>query len=172
MANNYLQFSVAVEINPDKMIQLKELDQWQNEIFNNDVDFDVELIIKTAPEFIQPILQNTDYVRDLLIYAGFSTTLEQDKYYVYCEDCGNVDAAVTWIYTLLQADLLQPKRGYVVFTWAETCDKPRVDEFGGGCAMISKIGIEFQQNPYNWATDAYDQLRRDLAYQHNHQEIV
>jgi hypothetical protein len=32
--------------------------------------------------------------------------------------------------------------GYVAFTWADTCSKPRPGEFGGGAAFVSAKGID------------------------------
>lgn len=166
MANNYLNFSVAIEFDPDRLDQLKELDDWNDCIFNNDVESgDVELILATAPEFAKKWLKESDYVHTILEYegCGFSTKGDSEEYYVYCEEYGYVDSAIEWIYLLIRMELLRPKNGYVTFAWAHTCDKPRPDEFSGGVAMISSYGIKYQQDPWNWSQEAYQQLHREIV---------
>jgi hypothetical protein len=162
MANNYLQFSVAMDIDPDKLEQLKELNDWNDCIFNNEVE-DAETILATAPEFAKKWLEESNYLKVILDFEGhgFITEIYGNEYIVYCEESGYIDSTVTWIYTLIRMEVLRPKEGYVVFTWAETCDKPRPDEFSGGAAMISRYGVDYQQGPCQWAKDAYNQLRRE-----------
>lgn len=162
MANNYLSFSVSVEFDPDKLDQLTEINDWKDEIFNNEDDID--LTLAKAPEFAKKWLEESKYLERILDNEsyGFSTSIDKDEYYVYCEEYGYVDSAIEWIYLLIRMELLRPKEGYVVFAWAHTCDKPRPDEFSGGVAMISRYGVKYQQDPWNWAKETYEQLRQEM----------
>lgn len=158
MANNYLQFSVAVDVNPDKIEELKQLDQWLTDWKNQDIEYvdDIQL-----PSFIkdeEAVL--LEFCKQQLVYesVGFATNIYKSEYYVYADEGGEVDLATEWLYVLIRLDLLRPKTGYVVFTWAETCSKPRPDEFAGGAAIISCFGVKFQDNPWEWARNQYKEM--------------
>jgi hypothetical protein len=50
----------------------------------------------------------------------------------------------------------------VILQWANTCSKPRVDAFGGGAAVISRLGIHFI-NTAVWADGVSQKVGRKLA---------
>ena len=137
---------------------------FQNDkIFNNEDEIDD--ILSKAPEFAKKWLEESRYLNLILDYEGygFHTIRYSEEYFVYCEDFGYVDSAIEWIYLLIRMELLRTKMGYVVFTWAHTCDNPRADEFSGGVAMISRYGVKYQQDPWNWAKEAYQQLHKEIV---------
>lgn len=155
MANNYLQFSVAVEVNPDKIDQLKSLNNWlkdvENQMFDNIDDIKLPDIVSGEESGL------FDYLKRMMLEGcvDFTSTLYESEYYVYNDENGNIELATEWLFILIRLELLKPKTGYVVFTWAETCDKPRPDEFAGGAAVISRHGVAYQQNAWEWARNHY-----------------
>lgn len=55
--------------------------------------------------------------------------------WVYAEECGNVDDVCDFVgYVQSYCGLTEP----FVIEWANSCSKPRLDAFGGGCAVIYK----------------------------------
>jgi len=50
----------------------------------------------------------------------------------------------------------------VILEWANTCSKPRTDAFGGGAAVISRLGIDFI-NTTVWAEKASRQIENRLT---------
>lgn len=50
----------------------------------------------------------------------------------------------------------------VILEWANTCSKPRVDAFGGGAAVISRLGIHFI-NTAVWADEVSQKVGGKLA---------
>jgi len=162
MANNYLQFSVVVDVNPDKINELVALDDWRNLLRDQEVESIDEIKL---PDFISDEdAMLFEFCQQYMVYeeSGFETTfcpaVCPSEYYVYSEESGVVDLAVEWLYVLIRLELLKPKTGYVVFTWAETCSKPRPDEFTGGAAVISHYGVKFQQNAWEWANKQYKEM--------------
>lgn len=124
MANNYLQFSVELEIAPQHQEKIKEIitnqpdgDEWQSE-----VSFEI---------------------------------CNGGKYLVlYADECGDPEQAADLIYQLIQEGLVKYNK-YILLTWAETCSRPRPDEFCGGAFMIHKDGIELMPSPSTWAESRY-----------------
>jgi hypothetical protein len=156
MANNYLQFSVAVDINPDKVEELKAMEKWLKTVTTHEIEEIDELKL---PDHINNIVGE---MFEQIFYehesCGFETTIYESEYYVYAEECGDIDLATEWLYALIRLEILKPKTGYVVFTWAETCSKPRPDEFAGGAAIICHHGIKFQDNAWDWAFKQYKEM--------------
>lgn len=160
MADNYIQFSVGVTLNPDKIDQLKELETWYLGIFEEPIP-DVDKIWATVPAFAKDVLEQTDLIATSLDYVdrGFITRIEDSSYYyVYSEEYGNVDLATEWLYALLKLYILIPVPSFIMFTWAETCSKPRPDEFLGGAAVITHLGIHFREYAYDWAYNKYKEV--------------
>jgi hypothetical protein len=149
---------VAVDINPDKMEELKTLDRWLYDLRYQDFENAAEIKL---PDFINDEVKELfEFCQQQILYEsqGFETTFYESEYYVYAEECGNVDLATEWIFTLIRLEILKPKGGYVVFSWAETCSKPRPDEFAGGTAIICRHGIKFQENAWEWAQKQYKEM--------------
>lgn len=158
MANNYLQFSVAVEVNPDKVEELKAVDKWLQDVKNGVFENLDEAKLPDCIHDEDAVL--FEYCQNQMRYegCGFDTELYSSNYYVCAEEYGEVDLATEWLCALIRLELLKPKTGYVVFTWAETCDKPRPDEFAGGAAVISRHGVKFQQHGWEWAREQYKEM--------------
>lgn len=124
MANNYLQFSVELKIDPQHQEKIKQ-------------------IITNQP--------NGD---DWPCEVSFEICNERKSIILYAEEYGNPEQAADLIYQLIQKELVKYSK-YILLTWAETCSKPRPDEFCGGAFMIHKDGIEWMPPPSIWAESCY-----------------
>jgi len=114
MANNYTQFSFAIEA-PS---------------LNAAVAFEEACKPPTDPDDEDgcPTLNSLTVQR------------EDRKLYVYSDEAVNLSES---FFELLQAYLQQhDPSGAIEFTWADWCSKPRTDEFGGGAARITAQKIQ------------------------------
>ena len=130
MANNYAPCSFAVKC-PDKLafdwLEAKVNFHPECTCFDKG---DCEIEIKCP------------YCEDLHCYGIDAEKLEgrgENILWIYSEEGGNYDQLSKVLQEYLQ--LFEPT-GLIAFTWCEYCDKPRLDEFGGGCFMIDKDNIE------------------------------
>lgn len=119
MANNYLQFSWM----------LTDLTSFEEEAFSR-------LILKVKRSY------DEDAPDDELFLSGvsieFVTTGPTPSLWVYSEEGGDVGAAAEAIQqVLIDSDSNRVFQG----TWAESCSKMRVDEFGGGGVIVTKEEI-------------------------------
>lgn len=82
----------------------------------------------------------------------------KDKYrdiWIYTEESGSPDDVVSTLRTAM--DKLNFSV-FVGFEWADTCSKPRIGEFGGGCAAFTK-------DTESWwnSSSQLDQFKQDLS---------
>ena len=136
MANNYTQFSFELPLpraeNPAK----------------NPID-------EVKAFWVEWLVQ-----RDLEIEKDAEKEFEEYNFLVELEASGSL-----WVHSdesgdpFQAADFVQEYlrclgiSGGVFFSWAETCSKPRINEFGGGCFIVT-------------ATEKYWQGSRDLIQAH------
>jgi DNA-directed RNA polymerase subunit RPC12/RpoP len=59
--------------------------------------------------------------------------------WLFSEDSGNVDNVISLVHAFLEK--LRPGDTWSI-TWAQTCSKPRVGEFGGGWAVVTAESVE------------------------------
>lgn len=73
-------------------------------------------------------------------FPNFDWRFEGEGFWVYSEESGSVDDAASVVEALLKAT-----RSNKVFSieWAETCEKPRVGEFGGGACVVTRLGAKW-----------------------------
>ena len=124
MANNYLQFSTAVRIPPDE------------------AEFVMAAIVKALREFVAEHGEDGGLNGDGLVdgavgihLGGTEILREPGQIWIHSDEGGDVEvaiAAIETIQTVLQLDTPH------VFSWAYTCSKPRIDEFGGGAAQCRR----------------------------------
>ncbi len=103
-------------------------------------------------------------------YATFLERLmDQGHEHAGCENLQHFDGDRLWIAGMesfnpeyvaillhewmLAFDIEEP----VAFQFAEICDKPRPDEFGGGAVVVSQAGIEFLHT-HSWAEQTINEL--------------
>jgi len=82
---------------------------------------------------------------DVLEDWCFETEMDKDGIWLHSQ-YGGIDAACAFIQHLLQK--FDPK-GCVTFEWSHDCNKPRVDAFGGGAAIITSTEIK-TMNTADW----------------------
>jgi hypothetical protein len=118
MADNYLEFSTDLE--------LRSADErrWLEAQLE-----DVEHRDNTVPRFL---LDHPEPEAGSI--AGFEVAWKDDSVVFYSEESANVDHLVHLVQKFLRK--FRPQEAWSV-TWAETCSKPRIDEFGGGAAFVT-----------------------------------
>lgn len=67
-------------------------------------------------------------------HAGFTAELEPKGMWIYGEESINIEHTELLVSRLVDELDLKP----VTISWAYTCSKPRIDEFGGGACVIRK----------------------------------
>lgn len=137
MANNYLQFSEMLKLeNEDQkkwaLVRLHELQEARNE----------EFLESLKPEDRDKF---EDYSEDL----GFQWELEKDGLWLYAEEGGDPDKVAAFVKDFLAAN---DPEGVWTLSWAETCSKPRIGEFGGGAIFVTATAVEVLST-YEWLQD-------------------
>ena len=131
MANNYTQFSVEFDVGSAENVEkaMKIFNDRQKEDHESYPDDGGWLGISVDNE-VASNPANTA----LWINSG--------------DESGNPEAAIDFVTTVGKALKLKGKWG---FSWADTCSKLRLNEFGGGAAVVDlKTGhVEFV-NTYEW----------------------
>lgn len=96
---------------------------------------------------------------DLLDFAVDFLPLPATKQVeVWVHDTGEW-ANVDQIAAVLQALLVKfPGLQPIGFTWADTCSKPRIDEFGGGAVLISRDRVQIETTH-----DLLNRMNREAA---------
>jgi hypothetical protein len=144
MANNYLQFSLAVGLRNDGEKEwCREALEYLNEFMHGNIDpeedgrtqlyeemkaFD-ELEVGCGLEFEWSI----DKVED-------KKSACQSELWIQAGESGNPDQVAAFLQAFLKKH--RPKEG-IWFSWCYLCDSPRVNEFGGGAAAITADEMKF-----------------------------
>jgi hypothetical protein len=146
MANNYTQFSFAFKV---KGLKAKA---W--------IEKTIDKLVKAsndeeADEEILALFPDWEDYQDV----GFRTEMEpvagkknQWELIIFSEESGNVDHAANFVQAILFR--FDPK-GKVGFQWADTCDKMRPDQFGGGAVAVTANSKKWI-NTHQW-------LEKELA---------
>lgn len=67
-------------------------------------------------------------------HAGFTAELEPGGMWIYGDESINIEHTEILVCRLVDELDLKP----VTVSWAYTCSKPRIDEFGGGAFVVRK----------------------------------
>lgn len=85
----------------------------------------------------------------------FSWTIDDNlELWMYAEEFGNTDHAAEFLQNFLLK--FHPDRCFHI-TFAETCSKPRVGEFGGGAIFVTSDGIEWF-NTHDWVKQVQEEF--------------
>lgn len=145
MANNYTQFSVALEGLSQEALTFAQ-DVWeQMRDLEDDVETESEAGEGAAARRI--IDRSEGFCNDLVIQHG---TL-----YISHDETGDVDQAVGFLREVLA---FADDDRLVTLQWADICSKPRPDEFGGGAVVFSRHGEKWMTT-YDWAGKMYRDLK-------------
>jgi hypothetical protein len=123
MANNYLQFSAELPLN-----SLEEK-QWA-------LRYLAEL------EHLREGNEHSDAIPD-----EFQCEVEDGAVWFYAEEYGNLDHVAQMVQQYLQR-FGKPGDWWAV-SYAETCGKMRLNEFGGGAVFVTADDMKFM-NTYSW----------------------
>lgn len=160
MADNYVQFSFAIPLDtPEK-------EAWAREAvaFLDDANELPTLERLAALHAGEPA--DTHVFDELLPdefldseSLGFNVAVDDDGIWMYSEDSGTPDNTIP----LIQAYLLKfDPTGAVAFEWADTCSRPRLDEFGGGAAFVTATSVEYM-NTGTWVSRKLNEHKENAA---------
>jgi hypothetical protein len=156
MANNYQQFSVSInDLTSDEYAWLDKLLDAMNEapelMMDPTGESDEELVAKWD-KFVEQVGGNFSELVKAIAYddsgdKGYWGQIELSKardgmtgehlehyLWLYEEESCNLESPVELIHQFFKR--WRPTE-YLVLSWAETCSKMRVDEFGGGEVLIT-----------------------------------
>jgi hypothetical protein len=142
MANSYVQTSLLIPLTAE---QQEYAEMVYNKLFEED---------ETLNEFQEEILSDPD-----CRYAGFRFERESEGIWLYDDEFVDIDALGAFIFQLVRKFKLEP----VGFTWSNTCSKPRLDEFGGGCCVVTQQIIKFW-NAYSEKENMLADLKHGLEF--------
>ena len=131
MANNYTQFSAELDLGS----------------FEN-----VKIALATLAEHVAADMEANSCTDNGWINVNASAEHESTrptKLWIHSGDeSGDVEATLDFVATIGKALKL---KGLWGFSWADTCSKLRIDEFGGGAAIVNLANgrVEFI-NTYQW----------------------
>ncbi len=166
MANNYTQFSAAIyDITPeekawidrafeevylldDKVIEFDDIERDDN----GDVLGDAYCVLRMFADAGDEIdLSDAEH-------PGFQYSIDGDWLWMYAEEGGDPYRLAIFVQQFLK--MFRPNT-YFTFSYAYTCDKPRIDEFGGDTIFVSADTIVTGQELfYEWLTEASQGLPR------------
>ena len=154
MANNYTQFSeqidnltseeeawVREELAPTCELSEEEFEVWRDTHPQYDQwpedwpTFNYELHSKRGwSQEQQKMVAHPDKPKDLWIYS---------------EEYGSIEDIGEFVHAFLKK--FRPDQCFTL-TWADTCSKPRIGEFGGGAVFVTADDIEWM-NTYQWVAE-------------------
>lgn len=126
MANNYCQFSVQLNLKTTK-----EQEWWTNVLsVNEDSDpesNEAKLFMKVSSD---PVSET----------YNFDSEVQDKTVWLYGEESGDPYEVAHLVHHFFKE--LRPKgKDLFVITWADTCSKMRLNEFGGGTIVATKVGV-------------------------------
>lgn len=146
MANNYVQTSA--------MFEFKDTESRDRAVeFLDEISIALEY-----DEPLQDIIRGNDRLIDEIKFMSslsFSYSARSSNYlWIYSDYALNVDLLAYTLQHLIRNFNMKPGG----FMWADTCDKPRVDEFSGGACFVTKDSIKWHL-PYQWLEEQLQKNR-------------
>lgn len=132
MANNYRQFCEYLEFPEDKELAAKARTWWS----------DILTVEEMEPDDLRKTLQGYGIRAesvDIDYWPDFQTELSARGICLYSEEFSNIDNILVTVQAYLKK--FQPN-GVFTLEWADFCSKVRVDEFGGGVAVVTATQVE------------------------------
>ena len=162
MADNYTEFSTAVWVKATSIEKLKELEIALDDPQVPTLEFDLENPPNIKGWMLPHIKELVAYILD---YGNFNARVEipepggkpYQQLFIYSEDNGDVESAALYLQVLLRCELVVEPDQPIILTWANTCNKPRPDEFSGGICVITKSKI-YWHNAEEWVNSIKQQI--------------
>lgn len=159
MANNYLEFSEALEIKTEE--EEKWLMKYSEPIENIEelIDEDGEIDEDLAEKYYEDL----DYEDEIRDWGSFCVAMEgtfEDKNreaWIYSEEYGDPYQVACLVKALFKKF---GREDWWQLSWAEYCSKPRVGEFGGGAFVVTKDEIRWL-NMGDWVADTIKELENE-----------
>lgn len=155
MSNNYTQFAIALNVKNVEMVDAAIA------FINNLDDYDYQTDDEDATVVERPDCfseEDTAYMIQCVndFGDGSSWRNEDNELWVYAEESANLELVAFVLQKLLIAEAIEGnyKSSGIVVTWANTCSKPRPDEFSGGACYVTKTAIHWQPDPISWIEDS------------------
>jgi hypothetical protein len=141
MANNYLQFSEVI-----------------NDLSDEEIKFFHERFSWEPPDELPEEFEWPGWFDADCGSVNYDYDLDRKSrsIHFYAEEFGNVDT----LCVLVKEFILKFRPDFIFsITYAETCSKMRVGEFGGGALVVSKHGIDWI-NTYVWVEKKIEEIRQ------------
>ena len=126
MADNYVAVSMAIY----NLVPVEQ-EWWEN-------------LIRQQSDCEDESIESNDLPDGILDYT---VEVENRSVFLWNTDFADVDVLADTLSKFIS------DTGYsyaIPFTWAETCSKPRTDEFGGGACVVNKLGAHWMHT-HEWA---------------------
>lgn len=150
MANNYLQFSLSVPLkNKAELNWVAKTLAAITRLFDSPGELDEKRARVLGPLGRRIIDEQWDYFDVQWSIEPAHDDAHIGALWIYAEESGNPDQVATVLEMFLQK--FRPT-GVITFSWAYTCSKLRVNEFGGGAAVITADGTKML-DAQSWAED-------------------
>lgn len=147
-----MQFSEMLKFSTDEKVREEQV-AWLRTVLTSDCgeDGDVKELVKLGV----PEEELTEEIRDW--WPGFENVIEEGGLWVYSDEAGNVDALCVIVRAFLKKfDVKTP----FTLTWAETCSKPRLGEFGGGFIVVTQEKT-YSGSTYSMVQQVLDELKEN-----------
>ena len=158
MANNYCQMSEQYDLNPEQVKWFRDLLILCRE--HGDLDEAIpedKIKLDRLNAIFNPRNEEIDFlVEDHVSAVQCQFELNDENVWINDEECVNIDTAVLVLQTMLRET---NDDRVVTGTWAVTCSKPRVGEFGGGWFAVSGTEIRIE-NTYDAAEKAAEAMKK------------
>ncbi len=140
MAEYFTQWSTELEIKSE------EERAWLDEVLSlnledmedEDEDFDQYQVMADVKKNLGFQLTEDDF--DIGSFPGFEFRVSKENLWAYSEDDGNLDVLSRIVQAFFKK--FRPD-GFFYVTWANTCNKMRVNEFNGGAMVVTAETIKF-----------------------------
>jgi len=73
-------------------------------------------------------------------WIGFDSVIEPNQIWIYTEESGNPDNVAAFLQAYIQRF---DSTAVIGFHWSHSCSKPRLDEFGGGAAVVTSDAVRW-----------------------------
>lgn len=159
MADNYIQYSVILELENDAQRE------WVREYLPlitehlEDNELSLGRLLSQLEKEVSPGLL-AEFRSVLLVGVPSDVELVDSGLWVHSEDSGDVLLCVLFLAIVMEKFGIEER---LMLSWAETCSKPRINEFCGGLFVINCYGYA-ECNPSDQINQCHmrlDNIERD-----------
>jgi hypothetical protein len=156
MSNNYTQFSFQIVVT-------KEQAEWLSAVHALCSDLQEAVDGEPPRPPSDPRFASAYTLIEQCIAGDLSASVEIDAgegaAWFHADDCGDVEYTADLLAAMLAAF---DSDAILSFTWANTCSKPRLDEFDGGAVVITKDDTKWL-SPSRWIDEQVKGVKASRA---------